>query len=133
MDHTIIGGQLTLGNGTRLPLSKAVRAGDFVFLSGQLALDGSGKLAGDDIATQTEQCIVNIRDNLELAGCDLSHVIKATVWLVDTDDFAGFNAVYARYFGDNPPTRSTVCSALMMRDARIEIEVVAYKPAGDGN
>jgi 2-iminobutanoate/2-iminopropanoate deaminase len=133
MDHTIIGGQLTLGNGTRLPLSKGVRAGDFVFLSGQLALDGDGKLAGDDIATQTEQCIANIRDNLQLAGCDLPHVIKATVWLVDVDDFAGFNAVYARYFGDNPPARSTVCSGLMMRDARVEIEVVAYKAAGSGS
>ncbi len=133
MDHTIIGGQLTLANGTRLPLSKGVRAGDFVFLSGQLALDGDGKLAGDDIATQTEQCIVNIRDNLQLADCDLAHVIKATVWLVDVDDFAGFNAVYARYFGDNPPARSTVCSGLMMRGARVEIEVVAYKAPGSGN
>ncbi len=133
MHHTILGGQLTLGNGTRLPLSKCVRAGDFVFLSGQLALGGDGQLAGDDIATQTEQCIVNIRDNLHLADCDLSHVIKATVWLVDVGDFAGFNAVYARYFNDNPPTRSTVCSELMMPGARVEIEVVAYKPAGAGN
>ena len=133
MDHTIIGGQLTLADGTRLPLSKAVRAGDFVFLSGQLALGSDGKLAGDDIATQTEQCIANIRDNLKLAGCDLTHVIKATVWLVDTNDFAGFNAVYARHFSANPPTRSTVCSGLMLRDARVEIEVVAYKTASSGN
>ena len=133
MDHTIIGGQLTLGNGARLPLSKAVRAGDFVFLSGQLALGSDGKLAGADIATQTEQCIANIRANLELAGCDLSNVIKATVWLVDTNDFAGFNTVYARHFGDNPPTRSTVCSGLMLRDALVEIEVVAYKIASSGS
>ncbi len=129
MDHTIIGGQLTLGNGTRLPLSKAVRAGDFIFLSGQLALGKDGKLVGDDIATQTEQCIVNIRDNLKPAGCDLTHIVKATVWLIDTNDFAGFNEVYARHFADKPPTRSTVCSGLMLRDARVEIEVIAYKAA----
>lgn len=133
MDHTIIGGQLTLGNGTRLPLSKAVRAGDFIFLSGQLALGGDGKLVGDDIATQTEQCVVNIRDNLDLAGCDLTHVVKATVWLVEPNDFAGFNAVYARYFGDQSPTRSTVCSGLMLSGALVEIEVVAYKAAGAEN
>lgn len=133
MHHTIIGGQLTLGDGTRLPLSKCVRAGDFVYLSGQLALNSDGKLAGEDIAAQTEQCIANIRDVLQLAGCDLSHVIKATVWLVDVGDFAGFNAVYNRHFSDNPPTRSTICSALMMPGALVEIEVVAYKPAAAGD
>jgi 2-iminobutanoate/2-iminopropanoate deaminase len=128
MDHKIIGGQLTLGNGTALPLSKAVRAGDFVFLSGQLALGDDGQLRGTDIETQTRQCIENIRTMLTEAGCDLSNVIKATVWLVERSAFPGFNKVYAEYFPADPPTRATVCSELMMPGALVEIEVVAYHP-----
>jgi 2-iminobutanoate/2-iminopropanoate deaminase len=128
MHHETIGGQLTLGNGSKLPLSKAARAGDFVFLSGQLALGDDGQLIGDDVTTQTARCIENIRSILGQAGCDLSDVIKATVWLIDRHDFAGFNKVYAQYFRDNPPARSVVCSDLMLPGALVEIEVVAYRP-----
>ena len=128
MHHEIIGGQLQLGNGTKLPLSKAARAGDFIFLSGQLALGEDGQLFGDDIATQTTRCIENIRAILAQADCDLSDIVKATIWLVERRDFVGFNKVYAEYFPNNPPARSTVCSELMMPGALVEIEVVAYRP-----
>ena len=128
MHHKLIGGQLALPNGTKLPLSKAARAGDFVFLSGQLGLGADGKLAGDDIETQTQQTIENIKSLLAEAGCDLSDVTKATVWLTDTADFAAFNQVYAEYFSSNPPPRSAVCSALMLPGALVEIEVLAYHP-----
>lgn len=129
MHHEIIGGQLVLGNGSKLPLSKATQAGDFIFLSGQLALGDDGQLSGDDITTQTTRCLENIRAILSQADSDLSDVVKTTIWIVERRDFAGFNKVYAEFFPNNPPARSTVCSALMMPDALVEIEVVAYRPA----
>lgn len=128
MNHEIIGGQLALPDGTKLPLSKAARAGDFVFLSGQLGMGADGKLVGDDVATQTKQTLENIKGLLGEAGCGLSDVVKATVWLVNTGDFAAFNKVYAGYFPDNPPPRSAVCSSLMLPGALVEIEVVAFSP-----
>ena len=128
MHHKLIGGQLSLPNGTKLPLSKAARAGDFVFLSGQLGLGPDGKLAGEDVKAQTRQTIENIKSLLAEAGCELSDVMKATVWLTSTSDFAAFNEVYAEYFSTNPPPRSAVCSALMLPGALVEIEVVAYHP-----
>lgn len=124
----IIGGGITLADGTALPLSKAVRAGDFVFLSGQLGLTKTGQLAGDDIVTQTHQCMENIRTLLTQGGCGMSDVIKATVWLVERADFGAFNRVYATYFSEQPPVRSTVVSGLVLAGARVEIEVVAYAP-----
>ena len=128
MKHEIIGGQLALANGTKLPLSKAARAGDFIFLSGQLGMGADAKLVGDDIASQTKQTLENIKALLSDAGCTLSQIVKATVWLVNVDDFAAFNEVYASYFPDNPPPRSAVCSSLMLPGALVEIEVVAYNP-----
>ncbi|MDA0823330.1 MAG: RidA family protein [Proteobacteria bacterium] len=126
--HEIIGDPLELPDGTKLPLSKAVRAGDFIFLAGQLALDSRGRLHGENIEIQTRQSIENIRAILALTNCDLSNVVKSTVWLVDKSDFSGFNKVYAEYFKTDPPARSTICSALMLRGALVEIEVVAFNP-----
>jgi len=128
MAHRIIGGQLKLGDGTVLPLSKAVRAGDFVMLSGQLGLDASGRLAGEDIESQTRQCLSNIKEILREAGCTLDQVVKATVWIVNREDFARFNAEYASHFPVCPPVRSTVVSGLVLPGALVEIEVVAYAP-----
>lgn len=128
MNHEIIGGQLALADGTKLPLSKAARAGDFVFLSGQLGMGPDAKLVGNDIATQTKQTLENIKALLGDADCSLSDVVKATVWLVNLEDFAAFNEVYANYFPNNPPPRSAVCSALALPGALVEIEVVAYSP-----
>lgn len=128
MNHEIIGGQLALADGTKLPLSKASRAGDFVFLSGQLGMGSDGKLVGDDIESQTKQTLENIKALLGTAGCDLTDVVKATVWLVNTSDFGKFNQVYAEYFPANPPPRSAVCSSLVIPGGLVEIEVVAYSP-----
>lgn len=126
MAHDIIGGPLKLADGRVLPLSKAIRAGDFVLLSGQLGLNAEGRLAGPDVAAQTQQAMENIEALLAEAGCGLEHVVKATVWLTDTSDFATFNTTYAHYFPSRPPVRSTVCSALVLPGARVEIEVMAY-------
>ena len=126
MAHDIIGGPLKLADGRVLPLSKAIRAGGFLFLSGQLGLTADGKLAGPDIAAQTRQALDNIKALLAEAGLGLGQVVKATVWLTDVADFAAFNESYARYFPARPPVRSTVCSALVLPGARVEIEVIAY-------
>ena len=128
MAHQIIGGELKLADGKPLPLSKGVRAGDFVLLSGQLGIDAGGKLAGDDIETQTRQALANVRDILQQAGCTLDQVVKATVWLTQREDFARFNAVYASHFPAQPPVRSTVVSGLVLPGALVEIEVMAYAP-----
>ena len=129
MNQQIIGGQLTLPNGTSLPLSKAVRAGDYIFLSGQLGLGPDGKLVGEDISSQTRQTLENIKTLLKEAGCDLTDVIKATVWLTNVQDFTDFNKIYAAYFSTNPPARSAVCSSLMIPAAKVEVEVIAFHPA----
>jgi reactive intermediate/imine deaminase len=112
--------------GTRLPFSKAIRAGDFVFASGQVPLRG-GALVTGPIEDQTRAAMENVKDVLAEAGCSLDDVVKSTVWLTDAADFAAFNAAYAEYFQDDPPARSTVESKLMV-DVKVEIEVIAYKP-----
>lgn len=115
-----------LASGTVIPLSKAIRAGDFVFLSGQLGLDAQGQLIAGGIAEQTRQTFANIETLLAQAGASLAQVVKATVWLTDATTFAAFNEVYRGYFAELPPTRSTVISALAIPGALVEIEVMAY-------
>ncbi len=127
MQHTILGGRFTLADGTPLPLSKAIRAGDFVFLAGQLGLDEQGRLA-DGIEAQTQHCLRHIRALLALAEVGVDAVVKATVWLTDVADFAVFNRVYGAAFPDAPPVRSTVVSGLVLPGAKVEIEVIAYAP-----
>ncbi|MDE0697600.1 MAG: Rid family hydrolase [Boseongicola sp.] len=112
--------------GTRRPFAKAVRAGDFVFVSGQVpAVDGEIVVGG--IAEQAERVIANVIAALDAADCGLEHVVKVNVWLDDPRDFTSFNAVFERHFRDHPPARSTVQSALMV-DAKVEMDVIAYKP-----
>ncbi|MBT3916762.1 MAG: RidA family protein [Rhodospirillaceae bacterium] len=114
-------------DGTSLPLSGAVQAGDFLFLSGQLAMNAERQIEGKSIEEQTAQTLANIDATLREAGRSKADVVKATVWLTSTDDFMGFNKAYAAYFGDTPPpARSTVCTALMEPTALIEIEMLAY-------
>lgn len=108
-------------------LSPAVRAGDFVFVSGQLPTEAPGRVVEGGIEPQTRQVFENLREALALAGCTLPDVCKVTVWLQDAADFAGFNRVYAEAFGEHKPARSTVQAQLMI-DARVEIEVTAFKP-----
>jgi 2-iminobutanoate/2-iminopropanoate deaminase len=118
------------GTHPTVPLSAAVRAGDFIFLSGQVPFGPDGKLVGGNIETQTRQVLDNIKAALGVAGATLADVVKATIWLTDPDDFARFNAVYGAYFDQAPPARSCVVSQLMVA-ACVEIEVVAYKPLPD--
>ncbi|WP_129626378.1 RidA family protein [Candidatus Oscillochloris fontis] len=108
------------------PYSQAVRAGDFIFLSGQLAIDpATSQMVEGDVAAMTRQIFANISAILTAAGSSLEKVVKATVFLVDMGDFATMNAAYAEFFTVNPPARSTIQVARLPRDARIEIEVIA--------
>lgn len=112
--------------GTIRPFSKAVRAGDFVFVSGQVpACDG--EIISGGIVVQTEQVMENIIQILALADCTLEDVVKVNIWLDDPRDFTSFNGVFKKYFEAAPPARSTVQSSLMV-DAKIEMDVTAYKP-----
>jgi reactive intermediate/imine deaminase len=113
--------------GRSLPFTKAVRAGDFVFVSGQVPMGVDGEIVAGDIVTQTQQTIENVKSILQSLGLGLEHVVKATVWLADTRDFWPFNKVYLEYFGAALPARSCV-RADMMVDCKVEIEVVAYDP-----
>lgn len=108
------------------PYSQAIRAGDFLFVSGQLALrPGTTELAGSTIREQTEQVFANLKAILEAAGSSLNQVVKTTVFLQSLSDFAGMNEVYARYVGEHPPARSTVEVARLPSGALVEIEAIA--------
>ncbi len=122
----VIGEPLIIG-GRRLSLSRAIRAGDFVFLTGQVPLQDGAPMTTGTIEDQTRITLELIRETLAEAGCALSDVVKAMIWLRDRADFPGFNAVYGEYFPEDPPARSAVVSELLV-DVRVEIEVVAYKP-----
>jgi reactive intermediate/imine deaminase len=113
--------------GRSLPFTKAVRAGDFIFVSGQVPMGTDGEIIAGNIVTQTKQTIENVKAILKEQGLGLEHVVKATVWLADTRDFWPFNKVYLEYFGAALPARSCV-RADMMVDCKVEIEVVAYNP-----
>lgn len=110
------------------PFSPAVRAGDFVYVSGQVPANDAGEIVAGGIEAQTRQVFVNLQKVLALAGCTLADVCKATVWLDDARDFGAFNRVYLEHFNGGPaPARSTTEARLMV-DAKVEIDVVAYKP-----
>ena len=123
MSKKTIGGMSAQG----LPFSKAVRAGDSVYLSGQVAFDANGNLVEGGIEDQTRQTMRNVEAVLKEAGCTLEDVIKVNVWLDDARDFGRFNSTYAEFFPNDAPARSTVESRLMI-DAKIEIDCIAYKP-----
>lgn len=112
--------------GQERPFSKVVRAGDFVFVSGQIPVE-NGEVVSGGIIAQTTKVIENLIEVLAIADCNLEHVVKVGVWLDDARDFSSFNSVFKLYFKDHPPTRSTVESPLMI-DAKVEMDVVAYNP-----
>ena len=114
---------------SHVPLSPAVRAGDFVFVSGQVPVDATGVVVSGGIEVQTRQVLENVKAALALAGATLDDVVKTTVWLKDAEDFGGMNKIYATYFSKAPPARSTTESRLMI-DIRVEIEATAYAPLG---
>lgn len=111
---------------SHVPLSPAVRAGDFIYISGQVPVGADGTVIIGGIEAQTKQVMENVKS--ALAGAELSDVVKTFVILEDAREFAAFNKTYATYFPQNPPARTTIESRLMI-DIKIEIEAVAYKPA----
>jgi 2-iminobutanoate/2-iminopropanoate deaminase len=108
------------------PYSQAVRSGSLVFVSGQIPLDPvTGTMVDGDIAAQTHRVFANLRAILEAAGTSLDHVVRATVYLADMNDFAVVNEVYGTYFSSPGPARATVQAARLPKDARVEIDVIA--------
>ncbi len=126
MPKEIIGGPLVI-NGRQLSLSKAVWAGDFLFLTGQVPMVGGAVLTTGTIEDQTRACLDRITETLAEARCTRDAVVKTMVWLKDRADFPGFNAVYGAYFPTNPPARSALVSDFLV-DIRVEIEVIAWSP-----
>ena len=110
------------------PYSQAVRAGSFLFTSGQIPLKPDGSLETGDVAAQTEQVLTNLKAVLEAGGAGLEQVVKCTCFLSDMNHFSAMNEVYARFFADEPPARSAVEVARLPRDVLVEIEAVALVP-----
>ena len=112
------------------PYSQAIKAGNMVFLSGQVPLDAStGELVGGDIAAQTDRVLDNLAAVLEAAGCTFADVVRTTIYLVDLGDFAVVNQTYAKRFreGQPFPARATVQVAALPKGARVEIDAIAVK------
>ena len=108
------------------PYSQAIKAGGFLFVSGQIPLDPqSGQMVDGDIAAQTHRVFANLRAILEAGGTSLDRVVRTTVYLADMNDFAAMNEVYGTYFGAPAPARATVQAARLPKDARVEIDVIA--------
>lgn len=108
------------------PYSQGIRAGNTLYVSGQLPIDpATGAFAGEDIRTQTRQCLTNLREILKAGGADLHHVVKTTVLLRDIEDFAAMNEVYAEFFTEPYPARAAFQVAAIPKNARLEIECVA--------
>jgi 2-iminobutanoate/2-iminopropanoate deaminase len=114
------------------PYSQAVRSGSFLFCSGQIPLDPkSGQIVAGDIAAQTRRVLDNIAAVLKAEGLNFDNVVKTTIFLTNLGDFQTVNEIYASYFKQNPPARSTVQVAALPKRANVEIEVTAVAD-GDG-
>ena len=110
------------------PYSQGTIANGFIYTAGQIALDpATMEVVPGDVKAQTERVMANLTAVLAAAGSDLSKVVKTTVFLTTMDDFAAMNEVYAKWFGDHRPARSTVAAAGLPRGVRVEIDVVALK------
>ena len=125
-EKKVIGGPLIV-NGRTLSLSKAIRAGDFVFLTGQIPMINGEPMTTGTIEDQTKVDLEDIKATLIEAECKMDDVVKSMIWLRERADFPGFNKIYGDYFPKEPPARSAVVSELLV-DVRVEIEVIAYKP-----
>lgn len=111
------------------PYSQAIRVGQFVYTAGQIPLDpATGKMIAGTISAQTERALRNLEAVLTEAGGKLNDVVKTTVFLQDMGEFGAMNAIYAEFFGDEPPARSAVEVAALPLGARVEIEAVAFLP-----
>ena len=117
----------TAAPGAAGPYSQAIEAGDFVFCAGQIGRDAASGSMPESVEAQTEQVLRNLEAVLDAAGCTFGDVVKTTCFLADIDDFATFNGVYARFWPDAPPARSTFGVAALPRGARVEIEAIAVR------
>jgi 2-iminobutanoate/2-iminopropanoate deaminase len=113
----------------RGPYSPAVRAGDFIFVSGQVPIDSvTRQVVPGDIREETRQTLTNITRILEGCGASLADVVKCQVFLADAKDFAAMNEVYAEFFDAAKPARSTVVAAFAIPGIKVEIDAIAYRP-----
>jgi 2-iminobutanoate/2-iminopropanoate deaminase len=113
----------------RGPYSPAVRAGGFIYVSGQVPVDpATHAMVSGDITTETRQVLNNIKAILEGCGASMSDVVKCHVYLANGHDFAAMNEVYAQFFGDAKPARTTVAVAFAIPGIKVEIDAIAYKP-----
>ena len=111
------------------PYSQAIRTDSMIYTAGQVGLiPETGELVAATVEEQTRQAITNLQNVIGAAGSTLAHVVKTTVYLKDMNDFSKMNAVYAEFFGENPPARSTVAVAGLPKGAIVEIEAVALIP-----
>ena len=124
MKKEIIGAPITIG-GKTVPISQAVRAGEFLFVAGQLGVDDKFEVVSDDIRTQTRRALDNLEAQLKAGGSSIANVAKVTAWLTDPADFAAYNEVYGAVFAEAPPARTTVVSDLLVPGARIELDAIA--------
>ena len=109
------------------PYSQAVKAGSFIFCSGQIPLTSQGELIAGDIKAQTRQALKNLQAVLEAAGLSLDNVVKTTVYLSDIQNFAEFNEAYGEFFQNEPPARAVVESPHLPKGVMVEIEAVAHQ------
>jgi 2-iminobutanoate/2-iminopropanoate deaminase len=110
------------------PYSQAIRAGDFVFCSGQVGLEPASGTLREGLAAQTEQVLDNLGAVLAAAGASFADVVKTTLFLADMADFAAVNAIYGKRFASNPPARSTLQAAALPKGGLVAIEMIAYAP-----
>ena len=115
----------------RGPYSPAVRAGDFIFVSGQVCVDpATNQLVTGDIRQETRQVLSNIKSILEGCGASMADVVKCSVFLADGKDFATMNEIYGEFFGGSKPARTTVACRFAIPELRVEIDCIAYKARG---
>lgn len=107
------------------PYSQAIKANGFLFISGQIPLTPNGELVGDDIKTQTNQVLKNLKSILKEADLSLKDTVKTTIFLKNMDDFSVVNEIYAQAFGEHKPARSTIEISKLPKDVLIEIELIA--------
>lgn len=109
------------------PYSQAIVLGNLIFTSGQIALQSDGTFVEGDVSVQAHQVLKNLTAVLEAGGSDLSNVVKTTIFLANMEDFQTVNAIYAEYFKEHKPARSTVAVKSLPRNALVEIEAIAFK------
>lgn len=111
------------------PYSQAVRTGNMLFVSGQIAIDpATGKLRIDDLAEETHWVMKNIGAILKEEGLNYSHIVKTSIFLSDMNNFSQVNGIYGKYFNENPPARETVEVSCLPKNVNVEISVIAVAP-----